>query len=428
MDREAVYITAGALTAAGFDARPAFLRSSEHLIYSSPATLAFNSPGAEGFGVKRAGLAIPGSVMLIVSPGCCGRNTTLISRIPAYDHRFFYYDLEENDIVTGKHLSKIAEAAAEIVRSLPEKPSVLMICITCVDALLGTDMERVCRRAQEAAGIPVRPCYMYALTREGTRPPMVHVRESIYGLLKERPRSSTDVNILGYFSPLRADCELYDLLRQAGARTIREISTCKSYDDFQRMGGANFDLLLNPEGRAAAKDLSDRLGIPYIELARLHDPERICRQYRALGRALGVVFDDRSYYEAAKEAERHFAAAHADMKIAVGERINADPFELSFALTGAGLKISEIFGTVTEENFAWIRALSALSPDTKIYSDLEPTMLYYDAAASDVTFALGADACYYHPDVPGIGWNSEVQPFGYTGLCEMYREMEEVLV
>ena len=42
-------------------------QSGEHLIYSSPATLAFNSPGAEGFGVKRAGLAVPGSIMLIVA-------------------------------------------------------------------------------------------------------------------------------------------------------------------------------------------------------------------------------------------------------------------------------------------------------------------------------------------------------------------------
>ena len=42
--------------------------SGKHLIYSSPATLAFNSPGAEGFGVKRAGLAVPDSIMLIVAP------------------------------------------------------------------------------------------------------------------------------------------------------------------------------------------------------------------------------------------------------------------------------------------------------------------------------------------------------------------------
>ena len=72
MAKEAYYCTVKELNKLGRDAIPAQLRSNTHLIYSSPATLAFNSPGAEGFGVKRAGLAVPDSIMLIVAPGCCG--------------------------------------------------------------------------------------------------------------------------------------------------------------------------------------------------------------------------------------------------------------------------------------------------------------------------------------------------------------------
>ena len=66
MAKEAYYCTVKELNKLGRDAIPAQLRSNTHLIYSSPATLAFNSPGAEGFGVKRAGLAVPDSIMLIV--------------------------------------------------------------------------------------------------------------------------------------------------------------------------------------------------------------------------------------------------------------------------------------------------------------------------------------------------------------------------
>ena len=66
---EAYYITAAELAEKGFENIPDELMSSKHMIYSSPATLDFNSPGAKGFGVKRAGLAIPGSVMLLVAPG-----------------------------------------------------------------------------------------------------------------------------------------------------------------------------------------------------------------------------------------------------------------------------------------------------------------------------------------------------------------------
>ena len=110
--------------------------------------------------------------MLIVSPGCCGRNTAEITKIKGYEERFFYLEISETDLVTGRHLKVIPQAVAEIVESCRVQPSLVMICITCVDALLGTDMERVARKAETLVQIPVRPCYMYALTREGRRPPM----------------------------------------------------------------------------------------------------------------------------------------------------------------------------------------------------------------------------------------------------------------
>ena len=95
--------------------------SSNHLIYSSPATLEYNSPGAQGFGVKRAGLAIPGSVMLLLAPGCCGRNTTILSELGGYSERFFYLMMDETDIVTGRHLKKVPQAVEEIYDCLETK-------------------------------------------------------------------------------------------------------------------------------------------------------------------------------------------------------------------------------------------------------------------------------------------------------------------
>ena len=63
----AYYCTVEELQKRGRDDIPEQFRSNTHLIYSSPATLAFNSPGAEGFGVKRAGLAMQRSRELWIS-------------------------------------------------------------------------------------------------------------------------------------------------------------------------------------------------------------------------------------------------------------------------------------------------------------------------------------------------------------------------
>lgn len=422
--KKAYFCTAEELEQRGKDNLPKQFQSGEHLIYSSPATLAFNSPGAEGFGVKRAGLAVPGSIMLIVAPGCCGRNTSMISSMKEYNNRFFYLCMDETDIVTGRHLKKIPKAVASICERLEKKPSVVMICITCVDALLGTDMERVCRKAEEKAGLPVRPCYMYALTREGRKPPMVHVRQSLYSLLEPGHKKGNVVNLLGYFSPLVDDCELYILLQEAGVKTIHEISRCEDFEEYKKMSEANFNLVLHPEARFAAEDFHDRLKIPFIELRRLYQIDKIGSQYQAFGAALGIEFHAEEQKKQAQKAIESFRKVCPDPVFAVGECANADPFELSLALVKYGFKVAEIYGTITGENFIYIRQLKKLSPQTKIFSNMEPTMLYYDPTESGVTLTIGKDACYYHPNTKGIHWNEERQPFGYAGVRRLFEALE----
>jgi len=427
MKQEVYYITAAELAARGRKDIPDELQSSRHLIYSSPATLSFNSPGAQGFGVKRAGLAVPGSVMLLVAPGCCGRNTTMLSKLGGYSDRFFYLLMDDTDIVTGRHLNKISAAVKEVVDSLAEKPTAVMICITCVDALLGTDMDRVCKKAADHAGVPVLPCYMYALTREGRVPPMTQVRKSVYSLLQPRKKKSTTVNLLGEFAPFLDDSEIYDILRQIGVRKINEISRCRDFDEYLSMAEANFNLILNPECRLAAEDIKRRLGIPGIELTRLYQIDKIHRQYELLGGALGVAIDDQIYFDQAKKAVDDFTGKYPNTTFAIGECLNAGSFELALALLRYGHRVSEIYGTVSAENFIYIEKIAQISPQTKIYTNLSPTMIHYDCSDGVADITIGKDAEYYHPYSVNVPWNQERQPFGYSGLRHLFEELSEAM-
>lgn len=427
MKKEPYYITAENLDIAGKDNIPAELISNTHLIYSSPATLSFNSPGAKGFGVKRAGLAIPGSVMLLVAPGCCGRNTAALSELSEYSDRIFYLMMDETDIVTGGHLKNIPQAVEEICQCMKTMPSVVMICITCVDALLGTDMERVCRKAMDRVNIPVLPCYMYALTREGRKPPMVHVRQSIYSLLEPMEKKMDTINILGYFAPIMENSEIYDLLHQIGIKKINEISRCKDFDEYRHMAEANFNLVLNPEARLAAQDIMKRLNVPSAELIRLYQIDKVQNQYRIFTSALGTSFDDQKYYDEAKKAIDDLKAVYPDITVAVGEAMNANSFELSLALIRYGFKVAEIYANLTAEDFVYIRKIAKLSPETKIYSNLEPTMLYYDCSEGNIDITIGKDAKYYHPNCANVPWNQDIQPFGYAGVKKIFEELKHSL-
>ena len=285
------------LVALGADHIPEEFIPACHLIYSSPATLFYNSPGAVGFGVKRAALVLPESAMLLVAPNACGRNSTVMSTEEGYADRMFYLPMSETDLVTGRHLSRIPEAIHEIMEVADPKPKAIVICITCVDALLGTDLPRICRKAEEENDVLVIPSYMYAIEREGKKPPMVAIRETLYSLLERPSVDPRAVNLLGFFSELDPDSDLLALLKGAGIRTVNQISAMKTLDDYYEMGKANFNIVLHPESVYAAGTLQKRLNMPFLELHRLYDPDRIHNQYRLFGSAVGVTMDDEAMYE-----------------------------------------------------------------------------------------------------------------------------------
>ena len=122
-----------------------------------------------------------------------------------------------------------------------------------------------------------------------------------------------------------------------------------------------------------------------------------------------------------------FLSEYPDLSFAVGECLNANTFELSLALLRYGWQVREIYGTVTPESFVYIKKIAALSPDTRIYTNLSPTMLYYDCGEEKVDVTIGMDAGYYHPGCSNAAWNQERQPFGYCGLKHLLQDIRQVL-
>ena len=99
----------------------------------------------------------------------------------------------------------------------------------------------------------------------------------------------------------------------------------------------------------------------------------------------------------AEQAAADFCAQYGKKTvIAIGSRLNANPFELALALVRRGLAVRELFAVPTAADAFYIRQLAKLAPATRIYSTLEPAMLHYREDAA-VSLAIGADACALHP-------------------------------
>lgn len=418
-------ITAQELVALGPERIPEEFIPACHLIYSSPATLFYNSPGAVGFGVKRAALVLPESAMLLVAPNACGRNSTVMSTEEGYADRMFYLPMTETDLVTGRHLSRIPEAISEIMEVADPRPKAIVICITCVDALLGTDLPRICRKAEAENDVLVIPSYMYAIEREGKKPPMVAIRETLYSLLERPSVDPRAVNLLGFFSELDPESDLLSLMKGAGIRAVNQIAAMETLDDYYEMGKANFNIVLHPEAVYAAGTLQKRLGMPFLELHRLYDPERIHNQYRLFGSAVGLALDDGDLFEECIANRDAFAKQFAGTTVAIGEMCNANPYELAAFLSRLGLHVKSVFSNLTAYDFPFLKQLAEVSPETRVYTGISPSMVHYEEEDVDVT--IGKDAAVYCPHAKHVLWNSEKQPFGYTAVNGLLAELKEVL-
>ena len=185
--------------------------------------------------------------------------------------------------------------------------------------------------------------------------------------------------------------------------------------------------VLHPEARAAASDLAERLQIPYIELSRFYDVNAVTRQYQALEKALGVTFSIADMEDETKEVIAKAQQAYPGLRISVGETLNANPFELALALLQYGFAVPEIFGNPAPEYDYYLQHIAELSPETKVYSNMESTMLYYTPTPGQVDFSIGKDAGYYHPEIPNLPWNEDVQPYGYAGIRQLFTAMIALL-
>jgi nitrogenase molybdenum-cofactor synthesis protein NifE len=173
--------------------------------------------------------------------------------------------------------------------------------------------------------------------------------------------------------------------------------------------------------------MSRELGIPYIELTRVYGIRQVALQYQALAQAAGITIDLADDKQEAEQAVFDLREKYPDLTFNIGECINADPFELALSLLRYGFKVDEIYATLAPEKFRYVAKIAELSPDTKIYCNMEPTMLYYDVSSSRAHISLGKDAAYYCPDIPNVAWNEDVQPFGFQGIKELMARIDRAL-
>ncbi|HWQ72305.1 MAG TPA: nitrogenase component 1 [Desulfitobacteriaceae bacterium] len=327
-------------------------------------TVRYCSPSHGGWGVVRMGMLVPESYQLFVCPFACGRHGAIGAIVQNFKDRLSYLYIDELDIVSGGYEQLIPEAVGELLAELSSRPRVLMVFVSCLDDLLGTDHEaflRVLRTRYPDMRFVVG--HMNPITLDGKIPPPVNIQRQIYSLLERSDRHVAAVNFIGNNVAISHDSEIYEVLRRAGFPDIRHISECGSFAEFQAMADSSLNFVPTPVGLVAAQEMQRKLNIEYFYAPVSYDFEEIEDVYQRLLARTGTSMDFTVPRERAEKALEHAGDVLAGMPVVIDASATVRPFTLARLLLIHGFNVREIYAqesiALEQESLAWLEENAA---------------------------------------------------------------------
>lgn len=179
----------------------------------------------------------------------------------------FTTDLTELDIVMGQGERKLFRAIREI--SERYAPPAIFVYSTCVTALIGDDIEAVCRRAAEKLGLPVVPVNAPGFVGSknlGNKLAGEALLDHVIGTREPDDVTPYDVNILGEFNLSGEFWMVRPLLEKLGMRVRACIPGDARYHDIATAHRAKATMMVCSTALInLARKMEERFGIPYFE-------------------------------------------------------------------------------------------------------------------------------------------------------------------
>lgn len=306
-------------------------------------TLHYVSPAHGGWGVIRVAATMPESYMLFVAPFACGRHGALGGILHNVKNQVSYLFIDESDIVSGNYEHLVPDAVEELLQSLPKRPKVMMIFVSCLDDLLGTDHDAL--NAELSALCPdIRfvTCHMNPFKQDTKIPPMVGLQRSLFSILEKSADRKKQINMVGNNASVSSGCELFSLLGAQGWK-INHIGTAETLDEFLGFSSSRLNLVLSPSASLSSRIMDEKLGIPFLNAYPTYDIDEIEETYREIERRLGISLGDFSGYKnRAASAIKNAAETIGSYPVVIDYQAVRKPFTLANVLFDAGFNVKMI--------------------------------------------------------------------------------------
>lgn len=398
--------------------------------------LEYSAPARGGWTIVHIGFLMPEAHEIFVCGKCCLRGVVLSAAELDDTERFSTITVDEESVREGSCEQMIIDGVSGILDELPKMPKAVQLFTSCVHHFLGTDLSLVFRRLKERyPDVGFVQCWMNPIMRKTKMAPVPFMKKQLYALLENTEKQDRTVNIIGNNLAMEDACELPHMLETAGWK-VRDICTCRSFEEYREMERSVCNIVTNPLGLAAAKELKERLGQPYCYLPVSFDFDKIEQNYKKLENFLKTEFPEQTEHlcfppqnplrEKAEQALKETAAALKGYEVFIDYMVTGKPLGLAKFLLLAGVSVKGIYidsiSGEEEEEFKW---LQEYAPELELWATVHHSMALVDRRQDGKILAIGQKAAYFTGTKHFVNQVEDGGLYGYGGLlrwCEKIRE------
>ncbi|EIJ41170.1 nitrogenase molybdenum-iron cofactor biosynthesis protein NifE [Beggiatoa alba B18LD] len=185
-------------------------------------------------------------------------------------------DLTENDIIMGRAEKRLFHAIKQAIDD--HNPAAIFVYNTCVPALIGDDIEAVCKSAQARWGTPIVPvdsAGFYGTKNLGNRIGGEAMVKFVVGTREPDPLPACaqdagmkihSVNLVGEYNIAGEFWHVLPLLDELGLRVLCTLSGDARYREVQTMHRAEVTMMVCSKAMLnVARKLEDQYKIPWFE-------------------------------------------------------------------------------------------------------------------------------------------------------------------
>lgn len=185
-------------------------------------------------------------------------------------------DLTEQDIIMGRSEKRLFHSIKQAVEDY--HPPAVFVYNTCVPALVGDDVDAICRAAEERFGVPVVPvdaAGFYGTKNLGNRIAGEAMVKYVVGTKEPEPIPESlkrngitvhDVNLVGEYNIAGEFWYMLPLLDELGLRVLCTLSGDARFAEVQTMHRAEVNMMVCSKAMLnVARKLEDRYGMPWFE-------------------------------------------------------------------------------------------------------------------------------------------------------------------